>query len=151
MLLLDEPVAALDPLARRQFLATLTSAVADAVGNLTVLLSSHVVADLERVCDHMVLITGSRVQLCGDIDDLLAEHKVLVGPRKDTSALERAHTVVQATRTDRQSTLLVRLAGPVLDPAYQVSDVSLEDLVLGYMGAESESGEPRLTTVGENS
>ena len=151
VLLLDEPVAALDPLARRQFLATLTSAVADAMGELTVLLSSHVVADLERVCDHMVLITASRVQLCGDIDDLLAEHKVLVGPRKDTSALERAHTVVQATRTDRQSTLLVRLAGPVLDPAYQVSDVGLEELVLGYMGAESESGEPRLTTVGENS
>jgi ABC-2 type transport system ATP-binding protein len=151
VLLLDEPVAALDPLARRQFLATLTSAVADALGDLTVLLSSHVVADLERVCDHMVLITASRVQLCGDIDDVLAEHKILVGPRKDTSALERAHTVVQATRTDRQSTLLVRLGGPVLDPAYQVSDVSLEDLVLGYMGAESASGDPRLTTVGENS
>ena len=151
VLLLDEPVAALDPLARRQFLATLTSAVADALGGLTVLLSSHVVADLERICDHMVLISASRVQLCGDIDDLLAEHKLLVGPRKDTSALERAHTVVLATRTDRQSTLLVRLGGPVLDPAYQVSDVSLEDLVLGYMGADFASGDPRLTTVGENS
>jgi len=151
VLLLDEPVAALDPLARRQFLATLTSAVADAPSNLTVLLSSHVVADLERVCDHMVLVTASRVQLCGDIDDLLAEHKVLVGPRKDTSALERAHTVVQATRTDRQSTLLVRLGGPVLDPAYEVSDVSLEDLVLGYLGAESASGYPHLGAVGENS
>ncbi len=151
VLLLDEPVAALDPLARRQFLATPTSAVADAVDGLTVLLSSHVVADLERVCDHMVLISASRVQLCGDIDDLLAEHKVLVGPRKDTSALERVHTVVQATRTDRQSTLLVRLGGPALDPAYQVSDVSLEDLVLGYMGADSASGDPHLTTVGENS
>ena len=77
------------------------------------------------------------MQDCGDIDDLLAEHKVLVGPRKDTSALERAHTVVQATRTDRQATLLVRLGGPVLDPAYQVSDVSLEDLVLGYLGADA--------------
>ena len=106
VLLLDEPVAALDPLARRQFLATLTSAVADAVGDLTVLLSSHVIADLERVCDHMVLVTASRVQLCGDIDELLAEHKLLVGPRKDTSVLERAHTVVQAT-TD----------GPAVDAA----------------------------------
>jgi ABC-2 type transport system ATP-binding protein len=72
VLLLDEPVAALDPLARRQFLATLTSAAADSPNDLTVLLSSHVVADLERVCDHMVLITASRVQLCGDIDELLA-------------------------------------------------------------------------------
>jgi len=151
VLLLDEPVAALDPLARRQFLATLTSAVADAAGDLTVLLSSHVIADLERVCDHMVLLTASRVQLCGDIDDLLAAHKVLVGPRKDTSALERAHTVVQSTRTDRQSTLLVRLAGPVLDPAYQVSDVSLEDLVLGYLGADAAPENAHLTAVGENS
>ena len=134
VLLLDEPVAALDPLARRQFLATLTSAVADAAGDLTVLLSSHVIADVERVCDHMVLVTASRVQLCGDIDELLAAHKLLVGPRKDTSVLERTHTVVQATRTDRQSTLLVRLGGPVLDPAYEVSDVSLEDLVLGVPG-----------------
>ena len=85
VLLLDEPFAALDPLARRNFLATLTSAVADAAGRLTVVLSSHLVADLERVCDHIILLAGSRVQLCGDIDTLLAEHKVLVGPRKDTS------------------------------------------------------------------
>ena len=151
VLLLDEPVAALDPLARRQFLATLTSAVADAAGDLTVLLSSHVIADLERVCDHMVLLTASRVQLCGDIDDLLAAHKVLVGPRKDASALERAHTVVQSTRTDRQSTLLVRLGGPLIDPAYEVSDVSLEDLVLGYLGADAAPENAHLTAVGENS
>ena len=151
VLLLDEPVAALDPLARRQFLATLTSAVADAAGDLTVLLSSHVIADLERVCDHMVLLTASRVQLCGDIDNLLSAHKVLVGPRKDTSALERAHTVVQSTRTDRQSTLLVRLGGPLIDPAYEVSDVSLEDLVLGYLGADAAPENARLTAVGDNS
>jgi len=150
VLLLDEPVAALDPLARRQFLATLTSAVAEAPGDLTVLLSSHVIADVERVCDHLVLLAASRVQLCGDIDDLLAGHKLLVGPRKDTSALERTHTVVEATRTDRQSTMLVRLGGPVLDPAYQVSDVSLEDLVLGYMGAEAAPARAHLTTVGED-
>jgi ABC-2 type transport system ATP-binding protein len=150
VLLLDEPVAALDPLARRQFLATLTAAVADAAGDLTVLLSSHVIADVERVCDHMVLVTASRVQLCGDIDELLAGHKLLVGPRKDTSVLERTHTVVQATRTDRQSTLLVRLGGPVLDPAYEVSDVSLEDLVLGYLGADAAPGHAHLTTVGED-
>jgi ABC-2 type transport system ATP-binding protein len=151
LLLLDEPLAALDPLARRQFLATLTTAVADAEGDLTVLLSSHVIADLERVCDHLVLMAASRVQLCGDIDDLLAGHRVLVGPRKDTGALERTHTVIQATRTDRQATLLVRLGGPVLDPAYEVSDVNLEDLVLGYMGADAAPGPAHLTSVGEPS
>jgi ABC-2 type transport system ATP-binding protein len=89
LLLLDEPVAALDPLARRNFLATLTSAVSEAGGGLTVMLSSHLVTDLERVCDHIILLAGSRVQLCGDIDTLLAEHKVLVGPRKDTAPIKR--------------------------------------------------------------
>src|SRR5215831_1899527 len=129
LLLLDEPVAALDPLARRNFLATLTSAVTEAEGGLTVVLSSHLVTDLERVCDHIILLAGSRVQLCGDIDALLAEHKVLVGPRKDTAPIERTHQVVQTAATARQSTLLVRLNGPVIDPAYQVEDVTLEELV----------------------
>jgi len=80
LLLLDEPVAALDPLARRHFLATLTAAVADAAGRLTVVLSSHLVTELERVCDHLVLLAGSRVQLCGDIDTLLAGHQALARP-----------------------------------------------------------------------
>jgi len=150
LLLLDEPVAALDPLARRHFLGTLTAAVAESGGELTVVLSSHLIADLERVCDHIILLAESRVQLCGDIEPLLAEHKVLVGPRKDTSALERTHRVVHAVRTARQSTLLVRLDGPVLDPAYEASDVDLEELVLGYMGASAAPALARLTAVGED-
>jgi ABC-2 type transport system ATP-binding protein len=150
LLLLDEPVAALDPLARRHFLGSLTAAMAESGGELTVVLSSHLIADLERVCDHIILLTESRVQLCGDIDTLLSEHKVLVGPRKDTSALERTHTVVHAVRTARQATLLVRLDGPVLDPAYEASDVDLEELVLGYMGASAAPALAHLTTVGED-
>jgi ABC-2 type transport system ATP-binding protein len=135
LLLLDEPVAALDPLARRHFLQTLTAAVAEAEGSMTVLLSSHLIADIERVCDHLILLAASQVQLCGDTDDLLAEHKVLVGPKKDTSALEKVHRVIQETTAGRQSTLLVRLGGPLADPGWQAEDVSLEELVLGYMGA----------------
>ena len=151
LLLLDEPVAALDPLARRNFLATLTSAVADAGGGLTVVLSSHLVTDLERVCDHLILLAGSRVQLCGDIGTLLAEHKVLVGPREDTALIERTHKVVQTVATARLSTLLVRLNGPVTDPAYQAEDVAFEELVLAYMGADEASAGKHLTTVGEDS
>ena len=149
LLLLDEPVAALDPLARRHFLGTLTAAMADSGGELTVVLSSHLIADLERVCDHIILLAESRVQLCGDIDTLLSEHRVLVGPRKDTSALERTHTVVHAVRTARQATMLVRLGGPVFDPAYEASDVDLEELVLGYMGASAAPALAHLTAVGE--
>jgi ABC-2 type transport system ATP-binding protein len=134
LLLLDEPVAALDPLARRNFLATLAEAVA--TDGMTVVLSSHLVADLERVCDYIIQLAASRVQLCGDIDTVVAEHQILVGPRKDTTAIERDHTVVQVTRTARQTTLLIRARGPVADPAFQASDVSLEEIVLAYMGQE---------------
>jgi ABC-2 type transport system ATP-binding protein len=148
LLLLDEPVAALDPLARRQFLATLAEAVA--AGGLTVVLSSHMVADMERVCDHLIQLSASRVQLCGDIDALLAGHKILIGPRKDTTAVERAHDVVQITRTPRQVTLLARLNGPVIDPAWQVSDVALEELVLAYMGQNAASLSGHLTAIGED-
>jgi ABC-2 type transport system ATP-binding protein len=151
LLLLDEPFAALDPLARRNFLATLTSAVADAGDGLTVVLSSHLVTDLERICDHVILLAESRVQLCGDIDTLLAEHKVLVGPAKDTAPIEREHTIVQTVATARQSTLLVHLNGPVIDPAYQAEDVTLEELVLAYMGAGEAAAGKHLTTVGEDS
>ena len=148
LLLLDEPVAALDPLARRNFLGLLADAVA--AGGLTVLLSSHLVADLERVCDHLIMLASSRVQLCGDIEDLLAEHQILVGPSKDTTVIERSHQIVQITRTPRQTTLLVRLNGPLIDPAFQASDVSLEELVLGYMGQDPPPALARLTTVGED-
>jgi ABC-2 type transport system ATP-binding protein len=148
LLLLDEPVAALDPLARRQFLAHLAEAVAE--DGLTVVLSSHLLADLERVCDHLILLSASRVQLCGEIEALLAEHQILVGPRKDTTAIERDHAIVQAVRTDRQTTLLIRRNGPVIDPAFEVADVGLEELVLAYMGQHARPAPARLTTIGED-
>ena len=119
-----------------------------AEGGLTVVLSSHLVADIERVCDHLVLLASARVQLCGDIEGLLAEHQVLVGPRKDTTAIERNHTVVQTDRTARQTTMLVRLNGPVADPEWEAEDVSLEDLVLGYMGADAAPPIAELTAAG---
>ena len=148
LLLLDEPVAALDPLARKNFLGLLADGVA--AGGLTVILSSHLVADLERVSDHLIMLAASRVQLCGEIDDLLAEHRILVGPRKDTTALERSHRVVQVTRTPRQTTLLARLNGPVIDPAFQVSEVGLEELVLAYLGEDASPTLAHLNTVGED-
>jgi ABC-2 type transport system ATP-binding protein len=131
VLLLDEPMAALDPLARREFLASLAEAVAD--GELTVVLSSHLLNDLERVCDHIILLAASHTQLCESIDELLATHKLLVGPRRAVNGLEPAVNVIRAVQTERQSQLLARLDGPVLDPAWEVSDVGLEEIVLAYM------------------
>jgi ABC-2 type transport system ATP-binding protein len=131
LLILDEPVASLDPLARREFLQDLMEAVAEE--ELSVILSSHLVADLERVCDYLVVLAASRVQIAGDVDALLASHHRLIGPRRDPASLPGDQEVIQASHTDRQSTLVVRTGQPVLDPAWTVEQLSLEDLVLAYM------------------
>jgi ABC-2 type transport system ATP-binding protein len=133
LLLLDEPLAALDPLARQNFLAALAEAAAG--GGLTIVLSSHLIADIERVCDHLILLAESHVQLCGDIETLLERHRILTGPRKDSTAIARAHAIVREDTTARQTTLLVKLNGPVIDPAWTVEEPNLEEIVLGYMSA----------------
>ncbi len=130
LLLLDEPVASLDPLARREFLQALMGSVAET--GTTVLLSSHLLADLERVCDYLVVLHAARVQLVGPVDDLVAEHRQLVGPRQDT-AIPGVAAVVRASHTDKQSTLLVRTNGPIDDPQWTVHEVTLEDLILAYL------------------
>jgi ABC-2 type transport system ATP-binding protein len=98
----------------------------------------------------MIMLAASRVQLCGDIEELLAEHQLLVGPRKDTAAIERDHRVVQVTRTPRQTTMLVRRGGPVIDPAFEASDVGLEELVLAYLGQDAPPALAHLTSIGDN-
>jgi ABC-2 type transport system ATP-binding protein len=146
VLLLDEPVAALDPLARREFLASLAEAAAD--GDLSIVVSSHLLHDLERVCDHLILLAASRTQLCGGIDDVLAAHRVLVGPRRDTAEAGQGLTVIKSTQTTRQTRLLARLDGPVLDPSWTVTEVGLEDIVLAYMGEASTPAANTLTAIG---
>lgn len=130
LLVLDEPVASLDPLARREVMRTLVSAVAE--DGLTVLLSSHVVAELERVCDHLVLLHRGRVRLAGDIDDLLAAHQMLTGPRSD--AADDLPGVIAVTHGDRHSNLLVRYpAATPAHPRWQAHPVSIEELILAYL------------------
>jgi ABC-2 type transport system ATP-binding protein len=131
LLLLDEPVASLDPLARREFLQDLMEAVAEQ--QVSVVLSSHLISDLERVCDYLIVLVGSRVRVAGPVEDLLASHHLLSGPRRDPASLPAGQQVISASHTDVQTTLLVRTAGPVLDPAWTVSGVTMEDLVLAYM------------------
>jgi ABC-2 type transport system ATP-binding protein len=132
LLILDEPVASLDPLARREFLQDLMEAVAE--HELSVVLSSHLVSDLERTCDYLVVLVASRVQLAGDLDTVLATHHRLVGPRRDTATLPANQQVITESHTDRQSTLLIRTEEPIHDPDWTVARPSLEDIVLAYMG-----------------
>ncbi len=132
VLLLDEPVAALDPLARREFLSTLAGAVAD--GEVTVLLSSHLLPDLERVCDHLILIADTQPVICADIDDLVDSHKRLTAASRDTASVEREHEILTSVRTTREVSMVAKLHGPILDPAWKVEDLDLEDIVLAYLG-----------------
>ena len=137
LLILDEPVASLDPLARREFLQDLMEAVAE--WEVSVILSSHLVNDLERVCDYLVVLAASRVQIAGDVDALIASHHRLIGPRRDPASLPSDQQVIQASHTDRQSTMIVQSRHPVLDPAWTVEQLNLEDLVLAYMSQANET------------
>jgi ABC-2 type transport system ATP-binding protein len=137
LLLLDEPLASLDPLARRDFLRTLMDGELET--GLTVLLSSHIIGDLERVCDYLIILSASRVQLAGDVQELGRTHKRLVGPRQkqEMDALARVHTVIEESHTARQTTLLVRTHGPLVAPSWEVQEASLEDIVLAYLGQQA--------------
>ena len=145
LLILDEPVASLDPLARREFLRGLMEAVAE--HGTSVVLSSHLVADLERVCDYLVVLVTSRVRIAGEVTALLASHRRLSGPRRDPGALPASQEVIEESHTDKQSTLLVRTGEPIHDPAWTVTPVSMEDLVLAYMSRARDDRTRRLEVV----
>jgi len=132
LLILDEPVASLDPLARREFLQDLMEAVAE--HELSVILSSHLVSDLERTCDYLVVIVDSRVRLAGEMEDIVSSHVRLTGPRD----IGHPGELVTARHTDVQSTYVVRYRGPISDPAWTVGQLSLEDIVLAYMERRAE-------------
>jgi ABC-2 type transport system ATP-binding protein len=132
LLLLDEPLAELDPLARKQVMGTLLAEAADT--GMTVLMSSHVLADLEHACDHLVLLRHGRVRLAGDVDALLDGHRHLSGPAAAREALPST-AVVHASTAGRQVTALVRGAGA--PQGFCAERPHLDELVLAYL-QESE-------------
>jgi ABC-2 type transport system ATP-binding protein len=135
LLILDEPVASLDPLARREFLQGLMAHVAE--HESSVILSSHLVSDLERVCDYLIVLVASRVRVAGEVDDLLSSHYRLTGLRRDPADMPPGVEVIEGSHTDRQSTLIVRSSTPIDDPSFMVEQITLEDLVLAYMSQVS--------------
>ncbi|HEY4161035.1 MAG TPA: ABC transporter ATP-binding protein [Candidatus Saccharimonadales bacterium] len=139
LLLLDEPVAALDPLARHDFLSSLAQAVAE--GGLTVVMSSHLLADLERVSDHVIVLAAGRTQLCDNTETVLSKHKLLVGPRTDSPHADKSYTIIHETHTARQSTLLVRVNDEAKLPTHwQQHEPNIEEIILAYMGQAKEGG-----------
>ncbi|HET6529246.1 MAG TPA: ABC transporter ATP-binding protein [Actinoplanes sp.] len=147
LLILDEPVASLDPLARREFLQALMEFTAEQ--GATVVVSSHLVTDLERVCDYLVVLAAAHVQLAGEVDDLLASHHRLTGGRRDPATLPGGWQVIEDRHTDRQSTVVVRSTAPIDDPSWTVEPLGLEDLVLAYMtGGGVPAGRPGMVEAG---
>jgi ABC-2 type transport system ATP-binding protein len=131
LLLLDEPVAGLDPLARHEFLQGLMEGVA--AGGPTVVLSSHVISELERTCDYLIILADGQVQVAGAIDDLIDSHRVQVGPPMAADDLAQDPSVIQFECTERQSTLLVKIDGLRHSPEWETHEVGLEELVLAYL------------------
>lgn len=143
LLVLDEPVAGLDPLARRTFLQTLMAAVAD--DDLTVLLSSHILAELERVCDYLIVIAGGRIQIDGEIDDLLAAHRLISGP--SAAPIEGAPGVIHVTGGDRHADAIVRTDGGSVIAGWQSHPIGLEELVLAYLHRAASARTARQETM----
>jgi ABC-2 type transport system ATP-binding protein len=137
LLLLDEPVASLDPLARREFLQHLMEVVAE--HGVSVVLSSHLVSDLERICDYLIVLAGSQVQLAGETDALLSSHRRISGPRRDPDELPSDFEVIEQSHTERQSVMLVCTDQPILDPSWTVTPVTMDDVVLAYMSRARET------------
>jgi ABC-2 type transport system ATP-binding protein len=144
LLLLDEPLAALDPLARREFLKTLLSTVTTT--GITVVLSSHLIGELARVCDHFVVIRDGHVRLAGELDQLLGEHHWVTGSPEQTARMPHDVQVLSQSRHERHTRLLVRTSQPLLNPALTMTPVDLEELVLAYL----DSADPSATRPDES-
>ncbi len=134
LLVLDEPTASLDPLARHDFMATVMTAMAE--DGVSVLLSSHVLAELERVADHLILISRGRVRLDGAVEDLLERHRLLTGARDQPR--DPGWRTVQQTRAGAQTHLLVEVGEPA-PPGWEARAVSLEELTMAYLREDADA------------
>ena len=140
LLVLDEPVAMLDPVARHDFMATVLAAAAD--DGVSVVLSSHVLAELERVADYLILLSRGRVQMAGEVDDLLASHRMLTGPAAEADRYAD-RPVVHVRRGAAQAHLLVRAtADDPVPPGWEAHPVGLEELTLAYLREPGASALP---------
>ena len=142
LLVLDEPFVNVDPLARREFLKIMLETVATT--EMSVLLSSHLIADMEIIRDYLILLSDGQVQLEGDIESLLASHKRLVGRSEHSESLSRIHTVLQASQIGRQSSLLVRTQEAIHEPSWQVQNISLEEMILAYLALPASNIQEQL-------
>jgi ABC-2 type transport system ATP-binding protein len=133
LLVLDEPIAMLDPIARHDFMATVRTAATE--DGVSVVLSSHALAELERVADYLVLVSHGNIQVAGEVEDLLAAHRMLIGPASESARYTQHWNVVHASSTASQVQLLVRYdaSNPAVPPGWEARPVTLEELTLAYL------------------
>ncbi len=129
LLLLDEPMASLDPLARQDAMGVLMTSVAE--DGLSVVISSHVLTELERVASYLIVLSGGQVQVAAPVDSLLAGHRALIGPAGDADRLAGAVPVIAMSRAGRQAQALARTT--TAPSGWAERPVTMEELVLGYL------------------
>jgi ABC-2 type transport system ATP-binding protein len=136
LLLLDEPMSDLDPLVRRELTSALMAEAAER--GTTVLISSHLLTELENVCDYLLVVSSGGLRLAGEVGELLAAHTLITGARAGEGGRLPAelghHTLVEARTGQGRLTALVRPEGPI-GGDWQTSAPNLEDLVLAYLRA----------------
>ncbi|MEV0264887.1 ABC transporter ATP-binding protein [Streptomyces sp. NPDC050617] len=134
LLLLDEPMSDLDPLARHEMAGLLMAEAAEQ--GTTVVMSSHMLSELETMCDYLVVVAEGRVRLAGEVDALLPAHALVSGAQTDDGLPPRLdlHTVIESHTVGRQFTALIRPAGKVGDD-WRISTPTLEEVLLGYLRA----------------
>ena len=136
-LLLDEPLASLDPLARLEVMQTLLAETADT--GITLLLSSHVIADVEDSCDHLLLLSDGRLRLDGPIDKLLAAHQLLTGPAGGLPSWLPTGAVIETRSAAKQMTILTQNTAAPKPAEWTAVEPTLHELVLGYLRSTGQS------------
>lgn len=134
LLILDEPFANVDPLARQEFIKVVMEAVEN--DGISVVLSSNQISDIDVTCDYLVLLSASQVQMADEIEQIVAEHKLLTGPHERADQIMRRHHVIKASQSGRQSNILIRADGAIDNQHWQTQDVSLEEIILAYLALQ---------------
>ena len=142
LVLLDEPAAALDPVARQDLLQNITELFADNEGS--VLMSTHAIDDVAAICDYVIILSKARIVLSEDLDFVLESHRYLSRGVDDGVPVPRGATVLEERRTTREVTYLVRLAMPLERDGWRIERPTLNEIVIAYLRDRPHATSARL-------
>ncbi|GAU68670.1 putative ABC transporter ATP-binding protein [Streptomyces sp. NBRC 110611] len=142
LLLLDEPMSDLDPLARHELSGLLMAEAAE--HGTTVLMSSHVLSELEEMCDYLAVLAEGRLRMAGPTEQLVPAHTLVTGLADGDGdgvpeELRRQHTIIESRVTGRQFSALIRPGGPLSD-SWEALVPSMEEVLLAYLRTPGAPG-----------